>query len=309
MSGPPGAGDPFIGFANGQLRFDAPLGRGAMGAVYRGRQLGLDRQVAIKIIAPHLADDELYLERFRREAQALGRQVHPHIITCHDVGPYPGPDGRAVIAMVLEYVDGASLGTLLRQGRMRVRAVLELHAQAALGLAAAHRLGIVHRDVKPDNIMVTRDGVAKLADFGLARADGLAGVTTSGTMMGSPAYMSPEACRGEVVTARGDLYSLGCSLFHALTGKPPYDTTNTFAAIRHHTASAVPDLCERRPDLHALGPALKHLLAKLPQDRPAGGREVAEMLRALAATLPPELLAGSTAAAAHGDIPQALTLV
>ncbi len=309
MSAAPGDGDPFVGFANGQLRFEALLGRGAMGAVYRGRQLGLDRRVAIKIITPHLADDELYLERFRREAQALGRQIHPHIITCHDVGPCPGPEGRTVIAMVLEYVDGASLGTLLRQGPLRVRAVLELHAQAALGLAAAHRLGIVHRDVKPDNIMVTRDGVAKLADFGLAKADGLAGVTTSGTMMGSPAYMSPEACRGEVVTGRGDLYSLGCSLFHALTGKPPYDTTNSFAAIRHHTTSPVPDLCARRPDLHALEPALKCLLAKLPEERPADGREVAKTLRALAATVSADLLAGRLDPTAHGDIPQAMTLV
>ncbi|MBA3938070.1 MAG: serine/threonine protein kinase, partial [Planctomycetes bacterium] len=286
------APDPFIGFNNGQLRFDALLGRGAMGAVYRGRQLGLDREVAIKIIMPHLADDQQYLERFRREAQALGRQVHPHIITCHDVGPCVGPDGGTVIAMVLEFVDGASLGELMQRGRLTVRAVLELHAQAASGLAAAHRLGIIHRDIKPDNIMVTRTGAAKLADFGLARHDDSATMTTSGTMLGSPAYMSPEACRGERVGARGDLYSLGCSLFHALTGRTPYETSNSFAAIRHHTSSPIPDIRDRRPDLAGLDPILKRLLAKAEDGRPADAALVARELADLARALPEGALAG-----------------
>src|SRR5262249_20831410 len=151
--------------------FTTLLGKGAMGAVYKGTQLALDRTVAIKVIAPHVADDAAYRERFSREAQTLGRLIHINVIACHDVGPITGPDGAQLFVMVLEFVDGWSLGHLLkRQKQLTVRQVLELHRQAAEGLAAAHQLGIVHRDIKPDNIMVTRNGQAKLADFGLAKA-------------------------------------------------------------------------------------------------------------------------------------------
>ena len=162
--------DPLLGFSTDSLRFDELLGRGGMGAVYRGLQIRLDRPVAIKVIKPDLAADPGYRERFVREAQTMGRLIHPHVIACHDFGPIVGPDGGELLVMVMEYVAGASLGKLAGEERLPVRQVLEWYRQAAEALAAAHRLGVIHRDIKPDNIMVTRGGVAKLADFGLARA-------------------------------------------------------------------------------------------------------------------------------------------
>src|SRR3954470_10332359 len=163
------AEDPFIGREIGGLRLERLLCRGAMGAVYQGVQLALERAVAIKLIAAHLADDPDYVDRFAREARMLGKLHHPNVIACHDVVRTTTPEGRPLLAMVLEYVDGWSLGKVLAAGKLTARDAVELHRQAAEGLAAAHALGIVHRDVKPDNIMVTRGRQAKLADFGLAK--------------------------------------------------------------------------------------------------------------------------------------------
>lgn len=216
--------DPLLGFATDSLRFDALLGRGGMGAVYRGLQIRLDRPVAIKVIKPDLAADPGYRERFGREAQTMGRLVHPHVIACHDFGPITGPDGEELLVMVMEFVSGASLGHMAGDERLPVRQVIEWYRQAADALAAAHRLGIVHRDLKPDNIMVTREGVAKLADFGLARAADSIQVTATGALVGSPAYMSPEASLGHEPVFASDVYSLACSIFHTLSGRPPPTT-------------------------------------------------------------------------------------
>jgi eukaryotic-like serine/threonine-protein kinase len=164
--------DPLVGYEVDGLRFESLLGRGAMGAVYKGLQTGLNRPVAIKVIAPHLAEDQTYLDRFLREGRTLGRLKHPHVIACHDIVRTTGPGGGELVLMTLEFVDGWSLGSLLKKKhRLTARQVIELHRQAAEGLSAAHALGIIHRDVKPDNIMVTRHGQAKLADFGLAKGE------------------------------------------------------------------------------------------------------------------------------------------
>lgn len=195
------ANDPFIGFSTDALRFDTLLGQGAMGAVYRGEQLRMNRTVAIKVIAAHMVADPHSIERFTREAQVLGGLVHPNIIACHDYGPTTGPTGDAIYVMVLEFVDGWSLGALTRQKRLTVRKTLDLYRQACEGLGFAHRQGVVHRDIKPDNILVTTSGLAKIADFGLARnADSIL-LTQPGAILGSPAYMSPEACRGDELNA------------------------------------------------------------------------------------------------------------
>src|ERR1043165_1045730 len=201
--------DPLIGFTAEGLRFEALLGRGAMGAVYKGVQVGLEGIVAVKVIAPPLAEDQTYLDRFLREGRTLGRLKHPHVIACHDIIRTTGPGGGELVLMALEYVDGWSLGTLLKKKhRLTARQVIELHRQAGEGLSAAHLLGIVHRDIKPDNIMVTRKGQAKLADFGLAKGEESAMLTQTGAIMGSPSYMAPEACRGEPPSSAADLYSL-----------------------------------------------------------------------------------------------------
>ena len=259
--------DPFLGFATDALRFDKLLGKGGMGAVYLGEQLRMNRTVAIKVIAPHLVADPKYIERFTREAQMLGRLVHPNIIACHDYGPASGPRGEALYVMVLEYIDGWSLGGLARQKRLTVRQVLDLYRQAAEGLAFAHRLGVVHRDIKPDNLLITRTGTAKIADFGLARSEDSVQVTQTGAIIGSPAYMAPEACRGGDPTFRSDIYSLGCALFQTLTDQPPYTGQSTLQVLNQHLSEPVPNLLALRPDLVRLQPVLARCLAKRPQDR------------------------------------------
>jgi serine/threonine-protein kinase len=285
--------DPLLGWTTDSLRFEQLLGRGGMGAVYRGQQVRLGRTVAIKVVAPHLAADLAYIERFAREARTLGQLVHQHVIACHDFGPIPGPPPSRdqLFVMVLEFVDGWSLGSLLRTRRLAVRQVLELHRQAAEGLAAAHRLGIIHRDIKPDNIMVTRNGVAKLADFGLARKADSVQLTQTGALLGSPAYMAPESCRGEEPESPSDVYSLGCSLFQCLTGRTPFDGQSTLQVIHQHINVPAPALSALRPDLAVADETIAGCLAKAATERP-NAADLARVLRALIAEIPPEANAG-----------------
>jgi serine/threonine-protein kinase len=241
------ADDPLIGFSTANLRFDRLLGAGAMGKVYKGEQVHLGRPVAIKVIARHLAEDPKYTERFNREAKTLARLQHPHVIMCHDFGPIDGPDGRLLV-MVLEYVDGWSLGDLAGKKPLTVRRVLDFHRQAVEGLAAAHALGVLHRDVKPDNIMVTRGGQAKVADFGLAKAEGQdqMTLTQSGAIVGSPAYLAPEVCHGDPPGPGADCYALACSLFHVMIGSPPYLGATTMSVLHQHCMAPIPNLADLR---------------------------------------------------------------
>jgi serine/threonine protein kinase len=299
------ADDPLIGFSVDGFRFDSLLGRGAMGAVYKGVQIALDRQVAIKVIAPHLAEDDSYISRFHREAQTLGRLVHPHVIACHDTARCKGPHGNEIVLMVLEFVDGWSLGTLLKKKyRMTAKQMVEIHRQAAEGLSAAHRLGIIHRDIKPDNIMITRKGQAKLADFGLAKADDSAMLTQTGAIMGSPAYMSPEACRGELPIPASDLYSLGCSLYHGLTGTTPYRASSAIQALHQHVHAPIPRLSERRPDLVELDELLAKMLAKRANDRFTDAATLSAALKAAIAVIPDDAPAGVSTATPKEDATQ-----
>ncbi len=277
--------DPLLGFATDSLRFDALLGRGGMGAVYRGLQIRLDRPVAIKVIKPDLAADAGFRERFGREAQTMGRLVHPHVVACHDFGPITGPDGEERLVMVMEFVSGASLGHMAGDERLPARQVIEWYRQAADALAAAHRLGIVHRDLKPDNILVTKEGVAKLADFGLARAADSIQVTATGALVGSPAYMSPEASLGHEPIFASDVYSLACSIFQSLSGRPPYHASSTLQVLHQHVSAPPPSFGSTRPDLAAIEPLLTRCLAKAAADRPTA-LELAGELATAAALLP-----------------------
>jgi serine/threonine-protein kinase len=287
-----GADDPLIGWRTDALAFEALIGAGAMGAVYRGRQLRLDRPVAIKVIAPHLASKRAYVERFDREARTLAKLAHPNVVICHDFGPCAGPDGRQLLILVMELVDGRPL----RPQTMPARAVLELFRQAAEGLAAAHALGVVHRDIKPDNIMVTRSGVAKLADFGLAKANDSSGLTMAGTIMGTPSYMAPEVCQGREPIAASDVYSLGCALFQSLAGDVPYRAASALEAIQCHITAPVPKLAERAPALADLDELLAPMLAKDPAKRPNAAL-LARVLATWRDRVPEDLLAGGEAGA------------
>ena len=250
-------------------RIEAVAGRGGMGVVYRARQLALDRVVALKLIAPELSGDEAFRTRFARESRIAASLDHPNVIPVYEAGE----DGdRLFIAM--RYVDGTDLGRMLAEdGALEPALAAELVAQAASALDAAHAHGLVHRDVKPANLLVTGDLPARphvyLTDFGLARRDGsTGGLTTTGQWMGTPDYAAPEQIDGYDLDARSDVYALGCVLFAALTGTPPFGDRPRMAKAAAHLQDQPPTLRSRRPSVPlALEPVVARALAKRPEER------------------------------------------
>ncbi|MEO1619106.1 MAG: serine/threonine-protein kinase [Planctomycetota bacterium] len=196
------------------------IGAGGMGAVFRGRQIDLDRVVAVKILPPHLSDDPRFVERFRREARAMAKLDHPNIVTVYDSGV---TNGRAFI--VMEYIEGTNLREAMRADAIDPNAALDIVPQVCDGLAYAHEAGVVHRDIKPENILLGSGGRVKLVDFGLAkwvdRVEWESSLTATGTRMGTVRYMAPEQFDGDAVDARADIYSLGVMLYEMLTGEVP----------------------------------------------------------------------------------------
>ncbi len=242
------------------------LGRGGMGAVYKARQVSMDRLVALKVLPPGLAKDKDFIERFFREARAVARLNHPNIVQGIDVGV---ADKYYYFAM--EYVDGETAQeTLARLGPYSEKAALEIVLQVAQGLHHAHRNGMVHRDVKPDNIMVTSGGVAKLCDLGLAKS--LAGdtsITQTGLAVGTPHYISPEQARGEDdVDIRADIYSLGATLYHMIAGRTPYSGSSAMAVMTKHLNDDIPNPRDVRPELSlGLVRLIEKMMAKERDDR------------------------------------------
>src|SRR5581483_9297609 len=203
----------------GRYELEELVGTGGMSSVFRARDRQLERRVAIKILHEHYADDPEYLERFRREARAVARLSHPNIVTVIDRGD---DDGRQFI--VFEHVEGENLKELvLRSGRLPVRRALELALAVADGLAFAHDHGLVHRDVKPQNVLLSRDGDVKVTDFGIARSLHVEhGVTQTGTVLGTGDYLAPEQASGKSVSPATDVYSLGVVLWELLAGDVPF---------------------------------------------------------------------------------------
>jgi eukaryotic-like serine/threonine-protein kinase len=241
------------------------VGVGGMSRVYKAHDRSLERTVALKLLHEHYAEDGDYVERFRREARAVAQLSHPGIVTVIDRGD---DDGKPFI--VFEYVEGENLHELLvRCGVLSIRQVLELGGEIARALAFAHEHGLVHRDVKPQNVILSGDGRAKVTDFGIARSlDVEHGVTQTGTVMGTSSYISPEQARGERVEAASDIYSLGAVLFELLTGHPPFDGDNFVAVAMQHVSQPAPSILERRPDCPVrLARAVDRALAKQPEDR------------------------------------------
>ena len=212
-----------IGARLGRYEILTPLGSGGMAEVYRARDTRLERMVAVKVLSENLRSEPDFEERFKREAKAVAALCHPNIVTIHDVAEQAG-----IWFMVMELVDGQNLRTLIARGRLEFDHVVEIGVQVADALSAVHSIGLLHRDVKPANILVTAAGVAKLADFGIAKRliqkPGVTttGLTISGDVIGTPHYMSPEQARGEALDEQSDVFSLGAVLYEAATGKRPF---------------------------------------------------------------------------------------
>ena len=240
-------------------------GTGGMSSVYRARDSVLERTVAIKILHEHFSDDPEYVERFRREARALAQLNHPNIVTVIDRGEF---EGRQFI--VFEHVDGETLKSLVdREGPLPVDRALALVHQVARGLAFAHEHGVVHRDVKPQNVLLDEDGVAKVTDFGIARSiDPSDELTETGALLGTSEYIAPEQASGQRVDERSDQYSLATVLYELLTGEPPYTGESFMAVALKHVREPVPSVRDRRPDVSPrLDAIVARAMAKRPEDR------------------------------------------
>jgi eukaryotic-like serine/threonine-protein kinase len=261
--------------AAGRYRLEHVLGHGGMATVYRAYDVELERPVAVKLLAPGLAVDDEFRHRFVREARLAARLSHPNVVQVYDAGE---DAGRPFI--VMEYVPGETLERVLaRRRKLPPQEAGPLAAQAAHGLQHAHDAGLVHRDVKPHNLLLRADGVLKVADFGIARAAESTRLTLAGTVLGTAAYLAPEQALGDEVTAAVDVYALGAVLYELLTGRPPYDFTSLAElAEKQRDGEIVPvrDLEPTVPD--ALEAVVMHCLARDPRFRPAAARDVADAL-------------------------------
>ena len=283
------------------------LGQGGMGAVFKARQISMDRIVALKILPPKLAANGEYIQRFIREAQSAAKLNHPNIVQGHDVG-----EANGYYYFAMEFVDGTTAKEMLRQqGRLDEKTALSIVGGVARGLDHAHKHGVIHRDIKPDNIMVTREGVVKLADLGLARSTEKPDtMTLEGKALGTPYYMAPEQIRGHAeLDTRTDIYALGASLYHMVTGTFAYDGPNAGAIMAQHITEPVPSARAKCPDISRATDALiQHMMAKDPADRPQTPADLIAAIRdALAgkAHLHAKPATGQQAAVGGSQVPAA----
>ena len=254
-----------------------PIGRGGMGEIYRVTDTVLGRAVAVKVLAERYAQDDAVRERFTREALAAARlSGNPSIVTIFDVGEW-----RDRPFIVMEYLSGGSLEEKLREGRPPTRQALDWLEQAAAALDAAHREGVVHRDVKPANLLLDRRGDIHVADFGIASAAGLDSLTQTGTVLGTAAYLSPEQAQGKRATPASDLYALGVVAFELLTGRRPFAGDSMAAEAAAHVTGDVPSVAEIDPSLPPqLDEVFARALAKDPNARYGSCAEFVAALRA-----------------------------
>jgi serine/threonine-protein kinase len=269
---------------DGRYEVTRLLGRGGMAEVYLAHDRLLDRPVAVKVLRAHLSGDDRLLTRFRREARAAAALSHRNIVSVHDVGI----DGDAPF-IVMEFVRGRTLADVLaEQGPFSPDRVAEIGEAAARALEVAHQAGIVHRDVKPGNVMLTEDGEVKLLDFGIANAVRWTRLTDAPAVQGTAEYMAPERIRGEGTDRRSDIYSLGVVLYEMATGRPPFAGDSPLAIAYRHIEEAPPAPQAVRPELpDGLSSILLRCLAKQPGDRYGRAEDLAADLRRFRAGEPP----------------------
>ena len=256
---------------NERYRLLELIGSGGTAVVYKATDTLLQRRVAVKVLREGFATDPAFLARFRREAQAAAELVHPNIITVYDVGH----DGDLHF-IVMEYVDGQDLKTLVRQkGRLSVFQTLDVAIQVCAGAGYAHKAGVIHCDIKPQNVLVTWDGRAKVADFGIARALSELALTESETVWGSPLYFSPEQAAGEPPSPASDVYSIGVVIYEMLAGAPPFQAENSTALALMHMREDPPPLRVRNPQV---APGLEWIVRKVLAKEPSARYRTADQL-------------------------------
>jgi uncharacterized RDD family membrane protein YckC len=260
-------GSPFEGRRLAHFRLERPLGKGGMGEVWLATDVALDRPVAIKLLSRDLSADPSLRERFYREARAQARIQHPNVGHIYYIG-----EEEKQLFFAMELIDGESLAERLsRGGKLPADEALELCRQAALGLREAHRHGFTHRDVKPSNLMIDRHGAVKLVDFGLVKQQREENVALTlengGGVMGTPLYMAPEQARSEQVDFRTDIYALGATLHHLVSGAPPFEGKTAMQVVSRHLSDPRPHLPVVRKQNPALDPLLDRMMAKDPTQR------------------------------------------
>jgi serine/threonine protein kinase len=251
----------------GRYRIDRRLGAGGMSTVFQATDTVLERPVAVKLLAEHLAQDEAFVARFRREALAAARLQHPNVVQVFDSGEDPD-SGRHYI--VMEYVDGPSCADLLRERkRLEVEETVRIVRDACHGLDYAHRAGVVHRDVKPGNLLISDEtGITKLADFGIAKAAEQTRITQVGSVLGTAAYLSPEQARGDEAGPASDIYSLGVCIYQFLTGRLPHEYSSLTELALKQQEEAVEPIAAYRPEV----PAELDRVVRLCLERDPGAR-------------------------------------
>ncbi len=280
----------------GRYRLQRRIAAGGMGEVWAGHDTVLDREVAVKLLRPEYAEHGETLARFRGEARHAAGVAHPGIAQVYDYGEDPQP------FLVLELVHGPSLAAVLTNGPLDARTTMHVAAQAAAALGAAHAAGLVHRDVKPANLLLGRGGQVKITDFGIASAAGSAPLTRTGTLIGTPAYLAPERVSGQAATPASDLYSLGVVCYECLAGAPPFSGTAVEIAVAH-SQGQIPPLPPHVPaDVAAL---IDCLTARDPRDRPATAAVAAAWAARVRDGLPSDF-AAAAAAWAH-PVPDGFT--
>jgi len=280
------------GMTIGNYQIIQELGRGGMAIVYKAFQPSLRRYVALKVLPDYLQADPEFVARFQREARAAAQLGHPNVVTIYDVGEQGG-----VHYIAMEYLEGGALLDRLANGPLTPEEALQIVEQVGSALDFAHSRGLIHRDIKPANILFSADGRPKVTDFGIARAGDTSRLTRAGSLLGTPAYMSPEQAQGIPLDHRSDLYALGVILYEMLTGQVPFQADTPHAIVYAVIHRPPPPPCQLRPDLSpAVEAVLLKALAKLPNERYQTGAGMAAALRGAAAVPAPSAVVPARAA-------------